>query len=391
MYRAFITSARIAALVAFAVTLAVASRSTCEEPDENNEEVSEAIRKLGDPSFQVRQQAQRALLEIGTASEKLLKQAANSADLEVAKRAKAILEEFEKRRLFARADKLTFDELIGRVRQAEDSKEWQKPGWNDPVIEAGLSALVARVNLATKQGGVRLPVTLADVQPRKDAAPGNADGGLFVMENGTIGHAQRSIFLADGNVRIGFANDCVVLARGAVEIAHGGGNVVLAGHYVHTSHDGSRQPSRSLLVSGSILDVSHSNGTICSAPGVVSIGFATGTTFLNSPRLDVSHEKGCEKLNNVKLPIVPAAGKNRLSDRIKITQIVRGNDSGQGAMVVLDQDGVELVIRVGREITDQHGKRVPDLAGWKLTFVAENFALFSRAGEDASFYLKKRQ
>jgi hypothetical protein len=325
---------------------------------------------------------------MGAVAEKSVKEAATSADLEVAKRAKAILEEFEKRRLLAQADKLTFDELIGRVRQAVKSKKWQEPGWHDPVIDAGLRALVAHVNQATRQGAVRLPVTLADVRPSNDAARGRADGRLFVMEDGDIGRAQRSIFLVDGNVRISFAHDCIVLARGAVEIAHGGGNVVLAGHYVHTSHDGSRQPSRSLLISGSILDVSHSHGTICSAPEV-SISFATGTTYLNSPRLDVSHEKGCEKLNDVKLPIVPAPGKNPLSDKIKITQIVGGDDSGRGAMVVLEKDGVELVIRIGREITDPHGKPIPDLAGWKLTFVAENFALFSKGHQDASFYLKK--
>jgi hypothetical protein len=251
-----------------------------------------------------------------------------------------------------------------------------------------LKALVAQVNQATRQGAVRLPVTLADVRPSNEAAHRPADGRLFVGENGVFGHAQRSIFLVDGNVRIGFANDCIVLARGAVEIAHGEGNVVLAGHYVHTSHDGSRQTSRSLLISGSILDVSHSHGTICLAPEV-SIGFATGTTYLNSPRLDVSHEKGCEKLNDVKLPIVPTPRKNPLSDKIKITQVVRGDDSGRGAMVTWEQDGVELVIRIGREITDPRGKPIPDLAGWKLTFVAENFALFSKGREDASFYLKR--
>ena len=31
-------------------------------------------------------------------------------------------------------------------------------------------------------------------------------------------------------------------------------------------------------------------------------------------------------------------------------------------MVVLDQERVELVVRVGHEITDKHGEPIPDLA-----------------------------
>lgn len=397
MHRVLLALLLTTLLVASACPAALANQSPTGETkrpsDGNDKEIAEAIRKLGDPSFQVREEAQRALLNVGHAAEKPLKEATNSTDAEVATRAKSILEVLSKRQLEAQVGKLTFDEILGRVRRAASSDEWQKPGWKDPLLEAGLNQLIDQVKQATKNDGLRLPVGFGDVQPRTEREiRGLGAGGLYVLKGGSVAHAQRSIFLVDGSLHISHAQDCVIVARGAVDISHGRGNVVLAGHYVHTSHDGdSRQPSGSLLMSGSILDVSHSNQSVCFAPHSVCVGFATGTIFLNSPKLEISHEKNCTKIADAKLPLAPTEKKNQLSDKLKITQIVKPDDSGRGAMVVLDQGGMELVLRPGAEIKDNLGKVIPELAGWKLSFVADGFALFSTDQEDAGFYRKNQQ
>jgi hypothetical protein len=357
----------------------------------NDGEVADAIRKLSDPSFQVREKAQRALLKFGQAAEKLLEDAANSTDAEVAKRAKVVLAELNNRQLEAQVGRLTFDDLLARVHRAAASEEWQKPGWKDSLLDAGLNALIDQVKRATKNDALRLPVGFGDVQPRSEREiRGFVQGGLCVLKEGSIAHARRSIFLVDGSLRISHAQDCVIVARGAVDIAHGRGNVVLAGHYLHTSHDGGPPTSSgSVLMSGSILDVSHSNQSVCYAPRAVSVSFATGTIFLNSPKVEIAHEKSCTRID-AKLPLAPTERKNPLSDKIKITQIVRPSDSGRGALVVLDQGGVEVVVRPGAQITDRQGKVIPEAAGWKLSFAADGFALFSKDREDAGFYRKRQ-
>ena len=282
---------------------------------------------------------------------------------------------------------VTFDTLLERVALAAVGDAWQKPGWKDPILERGLADLVTQVQRATQHEGVKLPVAFGDVQPKGPAELRRPQqGGLCVLKGGSLAHLHRSILLVDGSVRVGFAKDCLIVARGAVEIAHGQRNVVLAGHYVHTSHDGDLRTGAdgSLLMSGAVLDVSHSNGSVCSAPARVDVSFARGTTFVNSPTVNLSHDKGSRKVEGAKLPLAPAGRQHALQSKVKVTQVVPPNDAGQGALAVVDRDGAEVIVRPDVDI-----KGIPELAGWKLSFVARDFALFSRGPEDVGFHVKR--
>jgi hypothetical protein len=183
----------------------------------------------------------------------------------------------------------------------------------------------------------------------------------------------------------------VIVARGAVEVAHGGRNVILAGHYIDVSHDGippeeeDREPYGSLLMSGSVLHVGFQQGTICYGfQGV--IGGGPGTILLNSPDLEVWRKEHVIRVLEVPLKLAPAARRNPLEGRFRIVEIGRPNDAGEGAFVRLELGGRELVARPGEAFVDPDKKPIPELAGWKLSFVGPFFALFSDGRQDASFY-----
>jgi hypothetical protein len=238
---------------------------------------------------------------------------------------------------------------------------------------------------------------------------------LQVSGDGNVGFADASVFLVDGSIRIAFANDCVIIASGAVEVSHGRRNVIVAGHYIHTSHDGNPRPRAigpagpnaaaggpnagaaaapnppggegSLLVSGRVIDVSHATGTILSAPGVVRVSHAQDATFINSPDVQTSHQDNCRGVNVAPLPLAPPLLRNPLEGKLKVSQVVRGDDSRRGAMVVIEHQGVEVAVRPGAPVRDGKGDPLPGLEGWSLSFVGDDVAIFSHGTDLASFYV----
>jgi uncharacterized protein (TIGR03067 family) len=60
------------------------------------EQIAEAIRSLGDDSFEIREAAQEKLLTIGLPAIKQLRTAMHSSDVEIARRASAIVDEISK-------------------------------------------------------------------------------------------------------------------------------------------------------------------------------------------------------------------------------------------------------------------------------------------------------
>jgi len=310
---------------------------------------------------------------------------------------------------------VTFATMLDRIRVAAESGDWANKGWRDRDLEEGLNGLLEQAMRATGRKGLELPVEFDLVRPAAVDAPvgggGRLHNKLWVSREPTAsaGHAVRSIILADGNVRVSFATECVIIARGAVEVAHGQRNVILAGHYVHVSHDGNHgarprirppqlaperpepeqdadeePPPGSIVLSGGSLDISHATDTICSAPQLVEIAHANGVTVVNSPNLRVSHKNDLKEVQAEDLTLAPPEAANPLANRLKVTQVVH-NDTVARRFAALDLGGAEIVVRPGAEIRDGAGKPVPGLEGWKLTFVCEQFALFSNGREDAGF------
>jgi hypothetical protein len=376
--------ALLAVLIAMAagpVAAVLAATPTTNPTSGGDTEIAEAINQLGDPSYKVREQAQKKLFEMGQRAEPLLKAATESRNVEIADRAKVVLQRFE-------LERFTFDAILESVHRA--AEQWRKPDWKDPLLETAVIRLVEQVREGTGRANVRLPAAFDQVERRDGRDLGTfAEGGFYALTGGSITRVNRSILLIDGSLRISFAEDCLIIARGAVEISHGRRNVVLAGQYIRCGFDGDpRTGGGSLLMSGSALHVSHCNGSVCFAPHM-RISHATETVFLNSPKMDVSHEQGCSVMN-AKLPAAPREKPNPLAGKLKIRQIVKPDDSNEGAMVILQTNGVELVLRPGAAISDNQGKPIPELAGWTLSVVADGLALFTKGREDACFHINKR-
>ncbi|WP_425615660.1 hypothetical protein NA78x_005590 [Anatilimnocola sp. NA78] len=361
--------------------------------------IQQAIEQLGDASFDVREAAQKELLKNAEAAEKQLLEATRSLDLERSRRAQFILSALGEQKLNALMEKVTWSVLLERIREHAKGTEWQKPGWTDPLIEGAVTRLVTQANRAATAKTARMPVKFAECISKPAGPPGfpgRGGPGEMVCARGSheVSFANNSVYLIDGSIRIAHASNCVIIARGAVNISHGSGNIVLAGHYIDVAHEGSmfgrpgaEMVSSSLLMSGGLLRISHAQGAICSTPGLMELS-GSKLTFLNSPNVSGSHHVDCEKVE-AKLQIVPVAPPSPISDKLTITQVINRGDSEKG-LVILEQGGVEIVLRPNTPITDNLGKPISALEGWKLEFVGDRFALFSNGETEASFLLPRR-
>jgi hypothetical protein len=293
------------------------------------------------------------------------------------------------------------------VKQHASNEDWKKPGFADPLLEGAVEKLVEQANLVAKEDRVQMPARFGDVSAAGDrfrpmpggAPPPRPGAGQLVCGQGALAfsHCNNSIFLIDGSVRISFATNCLIIARGAVNISHSSGNVVLAGQYIDIGHEGSglrlgeargvvAKSGSSLLMSGGSLQIAHAMGAICSAPDEVSVG-ADNCIFLNcAPKLDGRRNPN-QVIEKVKLQIQPAAPPNPIRDQFKIAQVV---DRDEDRFIIVEQNGVEVVVREGGEIKDNLGKPVPALAGWKLTYISRGHALLSNGKEDAGFVPLKK-
>lgn len=354
----------------------------------SDKQIAAEIRNLSSSSYKKRVAAEKALRTFGAAAEKHLQKAAASGDPEVSRRAKAILADVEEKRFLAQASKLGFQRILERIHKHASSGKWRQAGWKDAGFEAVLKTFINQVERTTGKNNVALPVKFSDVQPGtvRDRTFRNK---LLILKGETridIAHADHCIFLVDGSIRISFAKNCLIIARSAVDISHGSNNVVLAGHYIQSSFAMARAGNPDILMSGGVVNVSHANNCIISAPRQVRVSHARNTTFVNSPSVKTSHRQNCDNVVNAKILLAPMKikGKNPLSE-LKITQVI---GSGAKSFVIVKQGKIEQVLRMGAAITDNTGKPIPKYDGWKLSFVTSGLAVFSKGRQDATFYVQ---
>jgi hypothetical protein len=308
----------------------------------------------------------------------------------------------------------SFSALIDRVHTAlaPDAKEQD---WGEPALWEALTALVDRMKDAAGRPELELPVEWPDVQKVSvGALPQEAEAGsLWVSGGGSVVMARYAVILAHGSVRVQHAERCLIIARGAVVIVHGVGNVVLAGRHIEVGFDGEPGPLRrarpggpkvngSLLISGGTVVVAHATDTVCSAPGTVHMSHAHSSTFVNCPNLDVPRPPNFpvrpgeqpEVWRSVQAPdlgpLAPRERPNPLAGKVKVTQVVDGDDAR--GFAVVQEGGVERVVRPGAPLV-LGGAGAAPAAGeqsWKLVTVGQRFALFSDGKEDAAFLLSER-
>ena len=102
----------------------------------------------------------------------------------------------------------------------------------------------------------------------------------------------------------------------------------------------------------------------------------------------MSHQQNSQQVVVDNLPLAPREKPNLIAGRIKITLLIAGDGPRKAA--VLDHGGVELVVRPGADIRDAAGNPLPGLDGWKLSFVGDEFALFSNGRDYAGFVVPRR-
>ncbi|MBI2807753.1 MAG: hypothetical protein HYX68_22460 [Planctomycetes bacterium] len=303
--------------------------------------------------------------------------------------------------------------LLKMVREAVRKGEWKKPGWKDPGFEAQFADLINEVSaiVETKRTKVRLvlPVKFAEVSYPGTPGPGTANRPRkalrIVSGDIKLAGAIDSIILADGNVFLGGCYGCIIFARGAVDVVGGQGNLIIAGHFIDMGGDGDRHPEgpnrpRSLLMAGSCLSISNSRNTICHTRLQSDVSHVDKTVFLNTPHVPYYHDRDYSAIYDHSF---------RFFDNYKLLSSQRS----KRFWVPLHQDLLmvkaewtpepkrmlqlhfkyrgkgnvtrEAIIRQGDYVKDEKGQPAPELAGWRLSFLSEAYALFTKGQEDAAF------
>jgi HEAT repeat protein len=142
--------------------------------DADRERLAAAVRRMGDESFEVRQQASKDLVVAGRPALPLLKRALNDADLEIARRAERCIDEIERSPVSGHLAAAA--RLVGELRPdgaAEVLLAYLPTADEDYVVDAVIAA-VDRVGL---RDGKPLPVVVAalgDRHPLRRAAAAHA-------------------------------------------------------------------------------------------------------------------------------------------------------------------------------------------------------------------------
>ena len=295
----------------------------------------------------------------------------------------------------------TFEVVQNRIFKITESQDWTDQGWTDSALEGAVSKIAERLSDITGTS-VKLPVGFDDVSPTVPLGAGSYKDKLIVGKRVSCNRVSNSIIIADEVADISYAHNCLILSRGAVRIGHGGSNMVLAGRYIHVSHDNSPISARlvsdrlvgdrsdgekpvappSVLVSGSLLDVSHARRSICAGGKLVEISHAYNCQFVVSPELtpefDVSHQRNCTVVSDKtsSLPALTLTNSEGLAKKLPITQIV-GHDNKDSRKVVVKRGGVDTDVSIDDEFSE-----LPE--GWKLVFVEHGYALLSKESRSLS-------
>lgn len=373
----------------------------------SDERIQKAIDRLG-ADYEEAEAAERELLRLVGASDPRLIAAAASMNVTTAGRARIILRELNRRELESAKHMLPWEDLVKRIAGHAESGDWKTPGWRDEVIEGALRNMLDQINPHVPSDPLTLPSKIAgDVDERRmGQLRSRRETSLLYVGRGTYkaSYSDQEVLLIDGSVHLGMASNSIIIATGGVNIGHCRGCIVIAGEFVRTEHEGMSSVERprngqevrrrSLVMSGG---PSQGGGTGSVRYSPFPTRYGTDLVLVNSrfERLPLAAPlRGAPPVivENVKLAIVPKAMPNKLKDRLKIKQVYEEQGPSSPAFLILDQGGVETILRSGVEIRDNYGKPIPALAGWKLELISEHasedYALFSNGKEYAGFVLE---
>ncbi|MBI2807268.1 MAG: hypothetical protein HYX68_19980 [Planctomycetes bacterium] len=301
--------------------------------------------------------------------------------------------------------------MLRMVREVLTNDEWKRPGWKEPGFEKQFTDLITEVAAITETKRTKLrlalPVKFADVSFA--GAPDSRERDLkkilrFFSGDAKLGRVTDSIIIADGNVTLSSSYGSIIFARGAVS-ASGHGNLIISGHVIDASGDGFPHPeipirSRSLLMAGWYLNTSNSHNTICHARVEANVSGVNKTIFLNTPHVpyyrirDYStiYDHSFRFFDNYKL--IGSQRSKRLFIQVQqdlgMVKAEWTPNPDRFLRLFFRYRGKgntfhNTIARQGDYITDDKGQPAPGFAGWRLSFLTETHALFTKGQEDAAF------
>lgn len=184
-------------LVPLSLLLLAANLSSAPPAAPTEEQINQAVRQLGDDDFKVREKASAFLWNAGRPAEKALQQAARSDDIEVARRAKDILQKF-KYGIFPD----TPEEVVKLIRQYRSGDANAKNTAASELLKLGRpgAAAVGRLLASEEDAGVRQSLS---VQIGREAT--QAAGAMLAQGNVAAAEDLLEMGLASG-VSSGFRN-----------------------------------------------------------------------------------------------------------------------------------------------------------------------------------------
>jgi hypothetical protein len=140
-------------------------------------------------------------------------------------------------------------------------------------------------------------------------------------------------------------------------------------------------PPASLLVSSGTVRVAHAAGTVLAAAGQVECSHATDCVLLNSPKIDIpGNDRGFElKSDKVRLGEPPA--DHPIAAHLKLKRAARD-------LAVFWYGDRRYVAERDEPITDEAGAAVQALAGWTISLIGDDFAVWNNDSERATVVMR---
>jgi hypothetical protein len=347
----------ITAILAYTAVAAISAAAVADETREAVDpalvkRIDELLLELDAEEFQAREEATKALGEIGEPARRPLeKLAAEPPSPEVRIRAAKLLRDLDRAAL--RRSAVTIDDLCEQARLANAGElDVDKLGQL-------LERLVAVLRDATGRDDLTVPLKPGDL--RRAAADTSVQNALIVTRRGRITSVRNSIVLADVAFDATSVDSSIIIARVGASVSSVRNSIVIAGYDVSgSSCDGSV-----LLTSGTI-DTSFPRNTILGAGQKARASIAReGVVFVNTAAGEGHHREAPREVQTEGLVLSSEewTRENPLADKITVTASL-----GEAVLFRRNARGGELVARLDQPIEHPDGGVLPETKGWQVCY-----------------------
>jgi hypothetical protein len=272
----------------------------------------------------------------------------------------------------ARQQALAIDDILAQAKAA------QKEGWDKAILEKQLDALVRILAEESGNKELKLPVTFGELGQL--AVAGIARGVLIKEKRTKVTHVDKSIVLCGSIADVSHARNSIIIAPVAVCTSHCDNCLIITGRLAVAS-----SASNSVLLCNSRIETSFSRGSILAGPEEVTVSHAESTVFVNS-KLPPPRFAGDPRATNksVELQGIKFGEKSPEDPLVGKLTLTLSTQQDQGLALFKLPDGTgEFVARYEQEIKTPQGQPIESLQGWKLIYAGNRLAVFANGEEIA--------